>query len=75
MAYWEAERKEGGGGDRRDGNRDRIICLEDNIANIILGTEPNTPIAYDPGLEHHHLIMSMLGDPRGRLERERYHHH
>ena len=38
MAYWEAERKEGGGGDGRDGNRDRIICLEDNIANIILGT-------------------------------------
>ena len=32
-------------------------------------TEPNDPLAYAPVLEHHHLIMSMLGGHRCRLDR------
>ena len=44
---------------------------DDNVANLTLGTEPNVPLAYAPGLEHHHPIMITLGDPGGRLERKR----
>ena len=33
--------------------------------------ESNAPLAYDPGLEHHHLFMSTLGYTRGQLERLR----
>ena len=29
--------------------------------NVIVGIEPNSPLTYDPGLELHHLIVSMLG--------------
>ena len=54
------------------GQRRRQTKLgEDNVANITLGTEPNTPLAFALGLEYHHPIMSTLGDPRGRLERDR----
>ena len=34
---------------------------EDTIANLILGTEFNAPLASSPGLEIHHKIMSILG--------------
>ena len=44
---------------------------EDTVANLILGTEPNAPIASASVLELHHLIMSKLGGHRGRLERDR----
>ena len=44
---------------------------DDTVTNLILGTEPNYPLAYDPGLELHHPIMSMIGGHGGRLERER----
>ena len=44
---------------------------EDTVANIILETEPNAPIASARGLELHHPIISMLGGHGGRLERER----
>ena len=47
---------------------------EDNIAIITLGTEPTDPLSYDPLLEHHQPIISTLGYPRGRLERERVKH-
>ena len=63
----EAERTEGGGGYGRGGDRDRLSQWEDNVEKLTLGTEPNAPLAYDPGLEHHHLIMSTLGYPGGRL--------
>ena len=44
---------------------------EDNVANLILVTEPNDPIVYAPGLELHHPIMRTLGGYGGNLERER----
>ena len=64
----------GGGVDGRDGDGDGISRWEDNVAQVTLGTEPNAPLAYDPGLEHHHPIMSTLREPGGQLEieRERY---
>ena len=31
------------------------------MANVILGTDPNAPLAYAPILELHHPIVSMLG--------------
>ena len=58
---WEAERTEGGGGYGWGGDGYRIIQWEDNVSNLTLGTEPNAPLAYAPGLEHHHPIMSTLG--------------
>ena len=59
----------GGGGDRKDGNIDgRLIRWEYTAANVILGMEPNDPLAYAPGLEFHHQIMSMLGGNGGWLE-------
>ena len=59
---WEAERTEGGGGYRY-----RLSRLEDNVAHVTLGTDPNAPLAYSMGLEIHHPIMSMLRDPGVRL--------
>ena len=53
------------------GQRQRRVNLgEDNISNITLGTEPNSPLVYALGLEHHHPIMSTLGKLEGILERE-----
>ena len=60
-----------GGGDRRDGNGNRLSRWEDNVANLTLGIEHNYPLAYAPGLEHHHPIMITLGETGGRLDRER----
>ena len=47
----------GGGGDGQDGDGDGLSRWEDNVAHVTLGMEPNAPLAYDPELEHHHLIM------------------
>ena len=59
----------GGEGEGRDGDRDRqLIRWEDTVANVILGMEPNAPLAYATGLELHHPIMSMLGGHGGRLD-------
>ena len=60
----------GGGGDGRDGDG-WPIRWENTISNLIFGAEPNTHIAYAPGLEPHHQIMSMLEGEGGRFERER----
>ena len=56
---------EGSGRDGKLGDRDgeRLSQWEDN-----LGKESNAPFAYVPGLEHHHLIMSMIGDRSGLLD-------
>ena len=35
-----------------------------------IGTEPNDPISYAPGLEHQHPNMSMVGGHGGQLEIE-----
>ena len=59
----------GGGGDGRDGGRDMLSRWEYNVANVTLGTDPNDPLSYAPGLEHHYPIMSTLGETRGQLER------
>ena len=57
-------------GDRQGGEGDRIIRWEDNIENLTLGKEPNSPLDYDPLLEHHHPIISTLGQLEGRLYRK-----
>ena len=59
--------REGGG---RDGDGYIICWWEDNEANKNLGTKKNDPLSYAPGLEHHHLLMSTLGETGGQLERE-----
>ena len=41
-------------------------------SNVTLGTKPNYPLVYDLVLKHHHPIMSTLGGPGGRIDRERY---
>ena len=67
----EAELTEGGVGDIRDGDGEGLKWWEDNLANVTLGTYPNNPLTCATGLEHHHPIMSKLGDPVGRLYIER----
>ena len=47
------------------------IGRQDNVANVILGKGYSAALASAPGLELHHPIMSMLGVPGGRLDRER----
>ena len=68
LGRWNRKR---GRRDGRGGDGYRFNQWGDNIENIALGTEPNAPLAYDPGLEHHQPIMSTFGEPGGRLERER----
>ena len=61
-----------GGGDGQGGDGDGwLIMQEDTAENLILGTEPNTPLDYAPVLELHHPIISMTGRNGGRLEIER----
>ena len=59
----------GGGGDGRDGDEDGLSRWEDNVAHVTLGIDPNSPLAYALELELHHLIMSMLGEQGGQLQR------
>ena len=44
----EAEQTGGGGEDGRDRNGDGLNRWEDNVANVILGTEPNVSLASAP---------------------------
>ena len=57
----------GRGGYGRDVERERLNWWEDNVEIITLGTDHNASISYAPGLEHHHLIMSTIGDTRVQL--------
>ena len=59
----------GGRGDGQDGGGDMLSRWEYNVANVTLGTDPNDPLSYAPGLEHHYPIMSTLGETRVQLER------
>ena len=59
----------GGGGDVSDRGGAILSWWEDNIENPTLGKDPNVLLAYGLVLEHHHQIMSTLGDPGGGLER------
>ena len=62
------EMDRGGGEDGRDGDKDgQLIRWECNVANVILGMEPNAPLAYALVLELCHPIMSMLGGHGCRL--------
>ena len=63
---WDADGGLGGGSGRNGDGDGRIIRWEYTVANVILGTEPDVPLAYAPGLELHHLIMSILGGHGGR---------
>ena len=71
---WDADGGSGvitdGGGGGGDGDSDALNLWEDTVANVILGTEPNATLASSPVLELRHLIMSILGEHGGRLERE-----
>ena len=49
------------GVDGKDRDRDELIQTDVNVAHINLGMEPNASLAYDTGLEPHHLIMGMIG--------------
>ena len=49
------------------GDKHRLSLWEDKVSQVALGTDTNAPLAYAPGLEHHHLIMSTIGYPGGRL--------
>ena len=60
---------EGVGGYIWDGYGDRLSQWGDNVANITLGTETNAFLAYNPVFEHHHPIISMVGDLGYQLER------
>ena len=58
----------GGVGYGWDGDGDRPSRWEDNVAHVTVGTEPNNPLAYAPGLQYHHPIRSSPGGPGGQLE-------
>ena len=58
-----------GGGEGRDGGGYRLRKWENNVENLTLWMETYAPLAYDPGLELHHRIMIMLGEPGGKLDR------
>ena len=45
----------------------RLIRWEDNVANTILGGESNDTLAYAPGLEIHHPIISMIRGHGGQF--------
>ena len=63
--------KDGGGGEYIwDGYGYILSQWEDNVAKVTLSTEPNDTLDYALGLAHHHPIMSTIGEPGGRLERE-----
>ena len=51
----------GGGGDGRDRDGYGLNQWGYNVAQINLGKEPNTPLAYPLVMEIHHLIMSKIG--------------
>ena len=61
----------GGGRYGWDGDGYGLNWWEDTAANAILGTGPNSPLASAPGLELHHMIMSIIGGQGGRLDRYR----
>ena len=61
----------GGGGGGRHEEGDGLNRWEDNLANVILGMEPNAPLAYATVLEPPQTITSKLGGHGCRLERER----
>ena len=71
-AAWEAEQTKRVGGVGQGSEADILNRWEDNLANIILGMDHNSPLAYTPVLEISHLILSMLGGNGVWLERERY---
>ena len=58
---WYAEGRLGVGYGRNGDGDGQMIRWEYTVANVILGTEPNAPLAYAPVLELHHPIMNMLG--------------
>ena len=61
----EAEGKDGGGVDRWDRDGYRLSRWENNLANLVLGTETNYPLAYATVLE---LKMRALSEKQLRYE-------
>ena len=64
---------QGGGADRGGGDTDGketatedYLSGQDTVVTTTLGTEPNDPLVYAPGLELHHPIMSKLGEHGGQ---------
>ena len=65
---WYAEGRLGVGYGRNGDGDGQMIRWEYTVANVILGTEPNAPLAYAPGSELHNPIISILGGYGGRLD-------
>ena len=59
----------GRGQERGRSDRWKNKAKDDLMVNTI-GTEPNAPIVYAPGSEHHHLTMSKIGRHGYRLDIE-----
>ena len=57
-------------GGRGESNAAGATCRL-RVTKVILGKYDNTPLAYTPGLELHHPIMSKIGGHGGQLESER----
>ena len=58
-------------GDGQNGDREGINRWEDTVANVILGTEHNAPLASAPLLELRHLTMILPGGNGDWLDRTR----
>ena len=52
--------------DRTETATENYLSGKDNVVNITLGKEPNTPLDFALGLELHHPIMSKLGEHGGQ---------
>ena len=61
----------GGGGGGWDRGGEGLSWWEDNAEHLMLGTEPNSHLAYPPGLELHHLITRNIREHGGWIYRDR----
>ena len=65
-AAWEADQMEGAEEIyRKETATDDYFSGEDTLVTTTLGTEYNAPLAYAPGLELQHPIMSNIGEHGG----------
>ena len=70
-----------GGGGVGNVDQGRILRMRESSTLITIVAEPNSPISYYLGTEHHCPIMRMIWGHIGRLERDIYivthflHHH
>ena len=63
---------EGGGYELYRHGYGQLVRWEDNLSNVILGADPNSPLSYALVLELHHPTMSMFGGAGIQFYREIY---